>query len=153
MKRMDQSAGKPTVVVSLDFGDFFSHDDLETVEEILEPQFRVEGRMYAGTVQEFTGPIIAGSIEIIVSRPTRDVLLGLTSEALYDALKYIVSRVRIPERFKETETKFKMSLKREASGEIFLKTTIDTNAPDALQQIPQVLQQVSEAASQILDDD
>jgi hypothetical protein len=92
MKSMDRNAEKPTAVVSLNFGDFLSDENLKEVTEILEPRFRVKGYMWAAdSVGEFTGPIIAGSIEIIVSRPTRDVLLSLTSAAPYDALKYIVS--------------------------------------------------------------
>jgi hypothetical protein len=152
MKSMDRNAEKPTAVVSLNFGDFLSDENLKEVTEILESRFRVKGYMWAAdSVGEFTGPIIAGGIEIIVSRPTRDVLLSLTSAALYDALKYIVSTIRDSERYRESEPRFEMCLKREASGEVYLKTTIDTNAPDALQKIPQVQQQASEALSQILD--
>ncbi len=157
MKGMERNAGKPTAVVSLDFGDFFSFDDLKAVEEILEPQFHVKGSMYAGGgVEEVAGPIIAGSMEIIGSSPTREILLGLASEAIWDAILYIRSAIKIPERFRETETQsrtpllFRISLRIEAN--FTLERKIDINAPDTQQKIAQARQQARETLSHLDDD-
>ena len=74
---MNQNAEQPTVIVELN-GDVFREEDLEASQEILEPQFRVEGEIYLTAIEEgFIGPIISGSIEIITSGPTRDILLPL----------------------------------------------------------------------------
>jgi hypothetical protein len=101
---VNRDAEKPTVIVELN-GDFFLEEDLEVSQEILEPQFRVEGEIYFTAIEEgFIGPIISGGIDIIVSRPTRDILLGLTSNALYDAFKYMVTKA------KGTSTKVNIAL-------------------------------------------
>ena len=101
---MNQNAEKPTVTVELN-GDFFLEEDLEASQEILEPQFRVEGGIYLTAIEEgFIGPIISGSIDIIVSQPTRDILLALASNALHDAVKYMVTKA------KGTSTKVNFSL-------------------------------------------
>ena len=73
--------------------------------------------------------------------------MNLASSGLYDALKHIVSKAR------GTSTKVTISLRKEASGDVLVESEIETNDPNALQKIPQVLQQASDTVRQLSDDD
>ena len=48
---MNRDAEQPTAIVELN-GDFFLKEDLEASQEILEPQFRVEGDIYLTAIEK-----------------------------------------------------------------------------------------------------
>jgi hypothetical protein len=147
---MDRNAEKPTINVEL-FADFFSEEEVQAIREQLEGQFQVDGPiLFAPYIEEEVAEIVYASVDIILSPATRDIVLGLASSALYDALRYIAARAKRVERVfpSETKAKFRISLKNE-SGHSHLDVEGDTNDPEVLKAL---LQQVSDAARETTDD-